>query len=66
MSESFGAAAARHWNLAARVLGWRPTDFWRSTPTELIASLKDPADDADTVGPSRERIAQMMERDSNG
>ena len=27
--------------LAARLLGWRPDEFWRATPAELAAVLHD-------------------------
>ncbi|WP_298470320.1 phage tail assembly chaperone [uncultured Erythrobacter sp.] len=66
MNEVFGQAAQKWWSLSARLLGWRPNDFWQATPAELIASLRDPTETDDAAGPSRERIAQMMERDSNG
>ncbi len=66
MNQGFGAAAQNWWSLSARLLGWRPQDFWQATPAELIASLRDPTDTAKAAGPSRERIAEMMERDSNG
>lgn len=39
MSDRFGAAALRHAALAARLLGWRPAEFWSATPAELTASL---------------------------
>lgn len=65
MSETF-AAAARRWNgLAARLLGWRPYEFWQATPAELVMALADPDDAAAGQPPSREWITQMMERDSN-
>ena len=32
--------------LAARLLGWRPADFWDATPAELAASLADRHDTA--------------------
>lgn len=27
--------------LAARLLGWRPDEFWRATPAEMAAALHD-------------------------
>ena len=62
---TFAAAAARLSRLAARLLGWRPDEFWRSTPAELATIL---APDADH-GPaaiSRTDLQHMMERDAHG
>ena len=39
MSADFGPGAARLGGLSARLLGWRPDDFWRATPAELAAVL---------------------------
>ncbi|WP_156254364.1 phage tail assembly chaperone [Sandarakinorhabdus oryzae] len=34
------ADAARHAaHVAARVLGWRPEEFWAATPAELVTAL---------------------------
>lgn len=64
MNECFGASA-RRWNrLAARLLGWRPDDFWSATPAELVMALADPEDLATNMPPSRELIARMMEREA--
>lgn len=63
MSESF-APAARRWNaLAARMLGWRPNDFWQATPAELLMALRDPNQAEAAQPPSRELITRMMERE---
>ena len=35
----FSEAAARLAGLAGALLGWRPEDFWRSTPAELVGVL---------------------------
>jgi uncharacterized phage protein (TIGR02216 family) len=61
---SFGAASLPLAALAARVLGWRPEEFWRATPAELAASLADPAG-APAV-PTRTEIERMLERETNG
>ncbi|TAD75882.1 MAG: phage tail assembly chaperone [Sphingomonadales bacterium] len=61
---SFGDAAARWCALAARLLGWRPAEFWRATPAELAMALGAPDDDATASPPTREMIACMMERDA--
>lgn len=65
MTGSFGDSALRWCGVAARLLGWTPGEFWRATPTELLTSLRDPQR-GPNLGPSRELIAQLMERDSNG
>lgn len=35
----FSQAAARIAGLAGALLGWRPDEFWNSTPAELAAIL---------------------------
>jgi uncharacterized phage protein (TIGR02216 family) len=65
VSETFAAASRRWFPLAARLLGWRPDDFWRATPAELTLALADPDGAASTAPPTRETIARMMERDKN-
>ena len=42
----FGERANLLAGVAARLLGWRPDEFWRATPAELAAALHD-----DTVEP---------------
>jgi hypothetical protein len=37
----FGERAAALSGLAARLLGWRPTEFWAATPAELASALSD-------------------------
>ena len=37
----FGKQAAKLAGVAARLLGWRPEEFWRATPAELAAALHD-------------------------
>jgi uncharacterized phage protein (TIGR02216 family) len=41
----FGERAAALSGLAARLLGWRPGEFWAATPAELAAALHDEAHD---------------------
>jgi uncharacterized phage protein (TIGR02216 family) len=36
----FGEAAARLCNAACLLLGWRPNEFWDSTPAELVLALQ--------------------------
>ncbi|MEO0462319.1 MAG: phage tail assembly chaperone [Pseudomonadota bacterium] len=60
---SFEQSATCAWAVAARVLGWRPDDFWQSTPSELVSALASRA--AASEAPSRAEIAALMERDDN-
>jgi len=65
MTPCFGDAAACWCALAARLLGWRPAEFWAATPAELAMALAAPEDSATPPPPSREMIARMMERDAH-
>jgi hypothetical protein len=65
MTDTFGDAATRWYGLAARLLGWRPREFWGATPAELAMALAAPEDPATSFPPSREAIARMMERDAH-
>ncbi|WP_108789196.1 phage tail assembly chaperone [Erythrobacter sp. Alg231-14] len=53
------------WGLASQILGWRPDEFWQSTPAELAAALRPPENIQNTTAPSRDCIAQMLERENN-
>lgn len=61
MSEAFGAGALRLSGLAARLLGWRPEEFWSATPAELAATLSPLDPDARPMG--RADLSRLMERD---
>lgn len=65
MNPTFADAAVRWCSLSARLLGWRPGEFWHATPAELALALADPADLAHPPPPSRDTIARMMERDAH-
>jgi Phage tail assembly chaperone protein, TAC len=65
MTSSFADAASRWCGLAARLLGWRPAEFWSTTPAELAMALSAPDDIAALPPPTRETIARMMERDAD-
>ncbi len=59
---AFGPAARRLAGLTARLLGWRPDEFWAATPAELAAVLA--SDAAPASAPlGREELARLMERD---
>lgn len=60
MSAGFGPVALRLAGIAARLLGWRPAEFWAATPAELAAALA-PPDAPSSMG--REEFTRMMERD---
>lgn len=61
MSEAFAPMALALAKLAARRLGWRPDEFWRATPGELVALLAPARDDAGLV--DRATLQRMMEQD---
>jgi len=63
---SFRDRAPQWGSFASRMLGWRPDDFWRATPSELIGALRDPTQASAQAGPDRDLITQMMERDAHG
>lgn len=64
MTFGFADAAKRWCTLSARLLGWRPAEFWAATPAELVTALADPATSDCPTPPTREMIAKMMERDA--
>jgi uncharacterized phage protein (TIGR02216 family) len=64
-TERFGESAARLAGLAGALLGWRPDEFWRSTPAELGAAL------GALIGPeaaaaTRPDLERLMERFPDG
>lgn len=65
MTTPFAAAAPRWCGLSARLLGWRPAEFWNATPAELVMALAEPVSPASPSPPTREMIARMMERDAH-
>ncbi len=64
MTGNFAQSAKRMAGIAARLLGWAPDAFWKSTPEEIATALSDPAQDGSP--PSRDQVYSMMERDKNG
>ncbi|WP_116970898.1 phage tail assembly chaperone [Blastomonas sp. UPD001] len=54
----FADAARVLSGLAARLLGWRPHEFWQATPDELAAALSMPGDPV-AAPPSPEAIAAL-------
>jgi hypothetical protein len=59
MRERLGPGALRLSALAARMLGWRPDDFWGATPAELAAALAPPQPAA---GFDRADLDRLMEQ----
>ncbi|MEN9683372.1 MAG: hypothetical protein RLZZ427_1123 [Pseudomonadota bacterium] len=58
----FGPGANRLAGLAARLLGWRPAEFWHATPAELAAVL---APEVDAASPlDRAELNRLMEHDN--
>lgn len=62
MTGSFAGAAVALCPISARVLGWRPQEFWSATPAELAAVLGLLADGA-SAGIDRATLEKMMEHD---
>ena len=62
MNRALGPGAARLAGLAARLLGWKPQEFWQATPAELAATLApyEPADEP----LARTDLTRLMERDN--
>ena len=50
--------------IAARVLGWRPGEFWSATPAELAACLADPPGPAPSM--ARGDLERLMDSDGHG
>jgi len=62
----FGAGAVRLAGLAARVLGWRPGEFWAATPAELAAAWAPPEGGARPMPLSRDEFNRLMEQNHGG
>lgn len=60
MSDAFGPAALTLYGIAARLLGWRPGEFWGATPAELAAAL---APCAVPAALDRSQLTRLMEQD---
>ena len=64
--ERFGPAALMLAGVTARVLGWRPDDFWAATPADVAAVLAAWGDDDGGAGVDRTGLAAMMEQFPDG
>ncbi len=61
--QRFAPGTVRLAGLAARLLGWRPAEFWAATPAELACALAPPAADGNIL--SRSDLNRMMEREND-
>ena len=67
MNESFSASADTLCQAAARLLGWRPADFWAATPAELACILSPRPDELGQTTPlDRAGLNALMERNPDG
>ena len=66
MGERFGPAALALAGVTARVLGWRPDDFWAATPTDVAAVLAAWRAEEEAGGVDRAGLAAMMEQCPDG
>ena len=64
--ERVGPAAVMLAGVTARVLGWRPDDFWAATPADVAAVLAAWRDGEAGEGMSRAGLAAMMEKCPDG
>ena len=58
----FGKGAQKLAGLTARMLGWRPHEFWAATPAELAAIIA-PETESGTAPLTRAEMNRLMERD---
>jgi hypothetical protein len=65
MKPTFAESARTLAGMVCRMLGWRPSDFWESTPAEIsvIFTAQDTEDGAPL---SRVEFETLMKRDGNG
>jgi hypothetical protein len=63
--ETFAAGAARLAGLVPRLLGWRPVDFWSTTPAEL-AAIFTVTGEPGAASMTRGELAALLEQDRHG
>ena len=66
MDERFGPAALTLAGVTARILGWRPDDFWTATPADVAAVLAAWRGEDGAEGVGRAGLAAMMEQFPDG
>ncbi len=60
VAPAFAAAAGRLAGVAGWLLGWRPEEFWRATPAELLSVLVAVrGDEAGLVGVDSDLLARL-------
>ena len=57
---TFGERAVLLSGLAARVLGWRPEEFWRATPAELASAFGEPEAGGGMASGELERLREQF------
>ena len=65
MKKTFTESARSLAGVVCRMLGWRPADFWESTPAE-IAVIFAADETADGTPLSRMEFENLMKRDGYG
>jgi hypothetical protein len=65
MKNTFARHATRLAGVTCRALGWRPSDFWAATPTEVAAIFSRESDAAEDAL-SRSEFEALLERDQDG
>ena len=65
MTGTFAAEARRLAGITARLLGWRPDDFWNATPAELATIFAAPAEPG-AAPLTRGELAALVEQDRHG
>lgn len=63
---TFADAARALAGQAALLLGWRPDEFWRSTPAELATIYAAREQVSGASGLSRSELQAMMEHEGDG
>jgi len=62
--DCFGNRAAELAGIAAMLLGWRPREFWDSTPAELATALGESREDGEGIDRSQvERLRALFPDD---
>jgi hypothetical protein len=65
MKQTFAESARVLAGMVCRMLGWRPADFWESTPAEISVIFA--AQEGEDAAPlSRVEFETLMKRESNG
>lgn len=65
MTQNFASTALKLCAVSARVLGWRPAEFWAATPAELATALGLLNADATCDGFDRQTLQRLMDHDDD-